>query len=98
MIGLLPPVAKIWLIGWRMHNYISNHTQMVSRPFDVCRLTTTDSSKVQSGSFYKSFIENASKHLQNDKAEDLLVLRFHTLIPLGSLKKKEKQILFILTD
>ena len=65
---------------------------MVSRSFDVCRITTTDSSMVRSGSFYKSCIENASKHLQKDKAEDLFVLWFHTLLRLGSLKKNEKQI------
>ena len=74
MFSFLPPVAKIWLIGWRMHNYISNDTRMVSRSFDVCRITTTDSSMVRSGSFYKSCIENASKHLQKGKAEDLFVL------------------------
>ena len=34
----------------------------------------------------------ASKHLQNDeKEDDLFVLRFYNVISLGSLKKKEKQ-------
>ena len=65
---------------------------MVSWSFDVRGITTTDSSKVQSGSFYKSCMENACKQLQNDEEEgDPLALRFYTVISLGSLKKKEKQ-------
>ena len=36
------------------------------KSFDVCGITNTDSSKVRSGSFYESYMENASKHLQND--------------------------------
>ena len=37
-------------------------------------------------------MENASKHLQNDKEEDdLFVLWFYTLMSLSSLKKKENQ-------
>ena len=65
---------------------------MVSWSFDVRSITTTDSSKVQSGSFYKSCMENASKQLQNDEeGGDPLALRFYTVISLGSLKKKEKQ-------
>ena len=67
-------------------------SQKTPRPFDVCGISTTDSSKVQSGSFYKSCMENASKHLQNDEEQDdLFVLRFYYVISLGSLKKKEKQ-------
>ena len=56
-------------------NYISNDTEMVSQPFDVCGATTTDSSEVQSESFYKSCMKNASKHFQNDEEkDDLFVL------------------------
>ena len=37
-------------------------------------------------------MENASKHVQNDEEEDeLFLLWFYTVVPLGSLKKKEKQ-------
>ena len=43
---------------------------MVGWSFDVCGVTTTDSSKVGSGSFHKSCMENASKHLENDEEED----------------------------
>ena len=63
---------------------------MVSRSFDVCGVTTTDSSKVRSESYYKS--EYASKHLRNDEENNnLFVLWFHSVTSLGSLKKKEKQ-------
>ena len=48
---------------------------MVGWSFDVCGVTTTDFSKVGSGPFYKSCMENASKHLENDEEEgDLFVL------------------------
>ena len=60
---------------------------MVSRSFDVC-ITTFDSSEIWSGSFLKSCIENARKHLQSDEEEDeLFVLLFYNVISLGSLKK-----------
>ena len=67
---------------------------MVSRSFDVCGITTTDSSNARKDS-YKSSMENASKHLQNDEEEnDLFFLWFCALISLSSLnRKKEKQIL-----
>ena len=43
-------------------------------------------STVRSGSFYKSCMENASKHIQNDEEEeeDLFDLSFDTVISLGS--------------
>ena len=43
-------------------------------------------SSVRSGSFYKSCMENASKHIQNNEAEeeDLFDLSFYTVISLGS--------------
>ena len=73
-------------------NYISNDTQMVSWSFDVCGITTTDPSKIRSGSFYKTCMENASKHLKNnEKEDDLFVLWFYTVISLRSLRNKEKQ-------
>ena len=59
---------------------------MVSRSFDVCGITTTDSRKVRSGSFYKSGVENASEHLQTHEEEgNLFVLWFYTVICLGIL-------------
>ena len=90
----LPPPSRQDMVDWleKAFNYISNDTQMVSRSFDVCGITTTDFTMVRSGSFYKSCMENASKHLQNDEGEgDLFVLWFYTVTSLGSLKKKEKQ-------
>ena len=64
----LPPPSRQDMVHWveKAFNYISNDTQMVSLSFDVCGITTTDSSKVRSG----SFLENASKHLQNEEEED----------------------------
>ena len=82
------------MVDWleRAFIYIPNDTQMVSWSFDVSGITTTDSSKVGRGSLYKSCLENASKHLQNDEEEDeLFALWFYTVIPLGSLEKKQKQ-------
>ena len=73
----LPPPSHQDMVDWveKAFNYISNNIQMVSRSFDVCGITTTDSSKVRSRTFYKSCMENASKHLQNDEEEcDLFVL------------------------
>ena len=89
----LPPPNHQDMVDWveKVFNYISNNTQMVSRSFDVCSITTTDSSKVWSGSFYKSCVENASKHLQNDEEDDLFVVWFYAVMPLGSSEKKEKQ-------
>ena len=64
----LPPSSHQDMTDWveKAFNYISDDTQMVSRSFDVCGITTTDSSNVQSGSFHKSCMENASKHIKND--------------------------------
>ena len=73
-------------------NYFGKGTARKRKPFDVCSITATDSSKEWSGSFYKSCTEKASKLLQNDEEEeDLFSLWFYTVISLGSLKKKEKQ-------
>ena len=80
------------MVDWveKAFNYISNDTQMVSWSFDVCNITTTDSSKVRSKFFYKRCMENVSKHLQNDDEEDdLFVLWFYTVISLGSLKERK---------
>ena len=42
--------------------------------------------------FYKSSLENKTKHLQNDHEEyDVFVWWFYAVISLVSLKKKEKQ-------
>ena len=49
----LPPLSRQDMVNWveKAFNYISNDTQMVSRSLDACGITTTDSSKAQSGSF-----------------------------------------------
>ena len=75
----LPPHSRQDMVDWveKAFNYISNDTQMVSRSFDVCGITATDSSMVRSRSFNKSCMENASKYLQNDGEEeedDFLIL------------------------
>ena len=51
-------------------NYFGKGTARKRKPFDVCSIAATDSSKDRSGSFYKSCIEKASKHLQNDEEEE----------------------------
>ena len=88
-----PPPSRQDIVDWvkKAFDYISNDTHMASRPFDVCGITTTDSSKFRSGSFYNSCMKNASKNLQtNEEEDDLFLLLFYTVISLGSLKKKEK--------
>ena len=72
----LPPPSRQNTADWveKAFNYISNDTQKVSRSFDACGITTIDSSKVQSRSFYKSCMENASKHLENDEEDNLFIL------------------------
>ena len=89
----LPPPSRQNTADWeeKAFNYISNDTQMVSRSFDACGITTIDSSKVQSRSFYKSCMENASKHLENDEEVNLFILWFYTVISLGSLKRKKNK-------
>ena len=61
----LPPPSRQNMVDWveKAFNYVSNDTKMVNRSFDVCGITTTDSSKVRSRSFYKGCMENACKHL-----------------------------------
>ena len=61
----LPPPSRQDMVDWveKAFNYVSNDTKMVNRSFDVCGITTTDSSKVRRRSFYKGCMENASKHL-----------------------------------
>ena len=81
------------MVDWveKAFNYISNHTQMVSQSFDVCGITTTDSLKVQRGSFCKSCMKNASKRLLNDEEENnLFAPCVYPVISLGSLTNKEK--------
>ena len=75
------------MVDWleRAFIYIPNDTQMVSWSFDVSGITTTDSSKVRRGSLYKSCLEN------DEEEDELFVLWFYTVIPLGSLEKKQKQ-------
>ena len=89
-----PPSSHKDMVDWvkNAFNCISDDTQVVSRSFDVCVIANIDSWKVRNRSFYKSCMENASKHFQNDEEEDnLFVLWFYAIIYLGSSKKKEKQ-------
>ena len=81
------------MVDWveKAINYNSNDTQRVSRSFNVCGITITDSSKVWGGSFYKSCMENASKYLQNDERDKFFVLWLYTVISPGSLKKKKNK-------
>ena len=69
-----PPPSHKDMVDWmeEAFNRISDDTQIVSRSFDVCDIANADSLKVRNGSFYKSCMENASKHLQNDEEEDNL--------------------------
>ena len=88
----LLPLSRQDMVDWveKAFNYISTDTQMVSWSFDVCGITTTDSSKVQSGSFYKSCMENASKHLQNDEEEDDFLAFDFILLYLWVVEKRKK--------
>ena len=48
------------------YNAISSDIGMVKRSFDGFGITSTDKNKVWNGSFYKSCMENASKHLEDE--------------------------------
>ena len=48
------------------YNAISSDIGMVKRSFYVCGITSTNKNKFRNGSFYKSFMENAFKHLEDE--------------------------------
>ena len=63
----IPRSSRQHMVDWveEAYNAISSDIGMVKRSFDVC-ITSTDKNKVQNGSFYKSCMENASKHLEDE--------------------------------
>ena len=81
-IQLPPPIVQD-MVDWakKAFNYISSDSQMVSRSFDVCGITATDSSKVRSWSFNKSCLGFCKSCMENDEEEDFLVLSFYTVMP-----------------
>ena len=69
----IPPPSRQNMVDWveKVFNAISLDTEMVKRSFEVCGITITDKAKVRNGAFYKSCMENACKHLDDDaEAED----------------------------
>ena len=64
----IPPPSRQHMVDWveEAYNAISSDIGMVKRSFDVCGITSTDKNKVRNGSFYKSCMENASKHLEDE--------------------------------
>ena len=64
----IPPPSRQHMVDWveEAYNAISSDIRMVKRSFNVCGITSTDKNKVRNGSFYKSCIENASKHLEDE--------------------------------
>ena len=67
----IPPPSRQVMVDWveKAFNTISLDTEMVKPSFDVCGITTTDKSKVRNGAFYKSCMENANKHLEDDDGD-----------------------------
>ena len=64
----IPPPCCQHMVDWveEAYNAISSDIGMAKRSFDVSGITSTDKSKVRNGSFYKSCMENASKHLEDE--------------------------------
>ena len=64
----IPPPIRQHMVDWveKAYNAISSDIRMVKRSFDVCGITSTDKKKVRNSSFYKSCMENASKHLEDE--------------------------------
>ena len=63
----IPPPSRQHMVDWvESYNTISSDIGMVKRSFDVCGITSTDKNKIQNRSFYKSCMENASKHLEDE--------------------------------
>ena len=64
----IPPPSRQHMVDWveEAYNAISSDIGMVKRSFDVCGITSTDKNKVRNGYFYKSCMENASKHLEDE--------------------------------
>ena len=68
----IPPPSRQHMVDWveEAYNAISSDVRMVKRSFDVCGITSTDKNKVRNGSFYKSCMENASKHLEDEDIDE----------------------------
>ena len=64
----IPLPSHQHMVDWveEAYNAISSDIGMVKRSFDVCGITSTDKNKLRNGSFYKSCMENASKHLEDE--------------------------------
>ena len=64
----IPPPSHQHMVDWVEEAYksISSDIGMVKRSFDVCGITSTDKNNARNGSFYKSCMENASKHLEDE--------------------------------
>ena len=64
----IPPPSRQHMVDWveEAYNAVSSDIGMVKRSFDVCGITSTDKNKVRNSSFYKSCMENASKHLEDE--------------------------------
>ena len=75
----IPLPSRQHMVDWveKAYNAISSDVGMVKRSFDVCGITFTDKNKVRNGSFYKSCMENAFKHLEDEDdidEDDLFIL------------------------
>ena len=68
----LPPPSRQDMVDWaeEAHRLISPDKDMVKRSFDVCGITTSDPTKVRSGSFYDKCMRNAKSVIEANELED----------------------------
>ena len=68
----LPPPSRQDMVDWVEEAYrlISSGKDMVKRSFDVCGITTSDPTKVRSGSFYDKCMRNAKSVIEATELED----------------------------
>lgn len=56
--GTIPPPSRQDMVDWveKAYNAISSDVNMVKRYFDVCGITTSDTSKVRNGKFHEKVV------------------------------------------
>ena len=68
----LPSPSQQEMVDWVKEAYklVSSDKDMVMRSFDVCVITTSDPTKVRSGSFYEKSMRNAKSIIEANELED----------------------------
>ena len=73
----LPPPTRQHRVDWieEGYNFLLGNREMVEKSFDVCGITTNDSSKIRSAAFYQERRRKSNGNEEvNDEDEDPFVL------------------------